>query len=104
MKEWSLQDSLFKDMLITKEMYDKCLGQDMTNSRIGKFIQNLNDIEPIKNDLRRLYPQIQQCYKHFASQNVKAENVWISRKELLVFLEDFDILDGVSYRKEDFEV
>ena len=56
LNEWTLEKSLFKDMYIKPETYDKCLGTDFTNSRIGKFIQNLNDIEPIKKDLRALYP------------------------------------------------
>ena len=97
LNEWTLEKSLFKDMYIKPETYDKCLGTDFTNSRIGKFIQNLNDIEPIKKDLRALYPQILSCYKHFASQNVKADNVWISRAEMIIFLEKFGILDEVTY-------
>ena len=39
--EWSLEKSMFKDMLVKDEMYDACFKTDIMNSRINNCTSNV---------------------------------------------------------------
>jgi hypothetical protein len=43
-------------------------------------------------------------YKHFASQNIKTDNVFLNYTELLQFLTVTGIVDERSFRKVDYDV
>jgi hypothetical protein len=47
------------------------------------MIKDPEVLEKVKTDIRQNYPQLIEVYKHFASQNIKNENVFINYKELL---------------------
>jgi hypothetical protein len=68
------------------------------------MIKDPEVLEKVKTDIRQNYPQLIEVYKHFASQNIKNENVFINYNELLLFLTKTGVVDEITFRKVDYDV
>ena len=101
--EWTLEKSMFKDMLVSDEMYDSCFKSDIMNSRINNCTSNIKSREEMKTVLRSQYPIIMESYKYFASKSYKQENVYLSYKDVLQFLNELGLVDGKTFRKFDYD-
>jgi hypothetical protein len=101
---WSIETSFFKEMLVSKETYRKCLGSDFNYSRIQNFIKLPRDQTAIKDTLTIFYPQLIEVYKHIACKNVKNGNVFMNYNELLGFLTETGVIDERTFRKVDYDV
>jgi hypothetical protein len=101
---WTVEKSMFKEIIMTKETYDKCIGSDFLNSRIDRMIKLESMQEAVKADVRQFYPELVETYKYFATISYKESNVFINYNELYKFLTDTGVIDEVTLRKVDYDV
>ena len=95
---------MFKDMIISEDLYTQCFKSDIMNSRIEGVTSNIKSREEIKKTLRTHYPLIMESYKHFATKTYKDSQVFLSYKDVWAFLDELGLVDGKTFAKFDYDV
>ncbi|CAD8081151.1 unnamed protein product [Paramecium sonneborni] len=73
-RKWTLDNSIFKDFDEDTEAHlEQCLEADLENSKIFKHLINNNEINPLKEQLKKHYKYIISCYKYLTSQQCEQD-------------------------------
>ena len=102
---WSIERSLFKDMLVSTELLEKCCAMDFTHTNVSKSVKNAEVMSEVRRIIRENYRLLRDAYRYVASSSVKkGGNIFINHRELLTFLESVGLVDGVTFTKPDYDV
>jgi hypothetical protein len=75
---WTLENSMFKEAILSKEQYDQCLGSDFNHSSIDRIIKSQITLKKVQNDLRSAYPELVETYKYFATKSGKETSIYLN--------------------------
>ncbi|CAK73116.1 unnamed protein product (macronuclear) [Paramecium tetraurelia] len=73
-RKWTLDNSIFKDFDEDTEAHlEQCLEADLENSKVLKHLINTNEVNSLKDQLKKYYKYIISCYKYLASQQCEQD-------------------------------
>ena len=102
-EEWDPQNSFFKYAVGTDEAYNEAFIKDWKTTNLRHLIREHDTLMNIKEELKKIYPQLISVYNKYSARRVKPDNVYISYTELVDLLSDFDIIDEDNFKQKDFD-
>ncbi|KAL4486412.1 hypothetical protein ABPG72_007198 [Tetrahymena utriculariae] len=102
---WDFQQSLFKDFRLEDEsLMKKCFEFDWECSKINQLIRDENDLQLVKEELRRIYVFIKNSYRYLAAVGTIVDVPCIMMNTFTDFINKTNIIDNLNLKLSDVDL